>query len=196
MFVESGFEAMMNEVAASAGIGVGVGTAYCRFANKDETVGALFNDRIAALVAVFDHALSHRTTHGRGSWLSSKAPSAPTRATAASEGRRSAHPVAIAKPRCSDGQATVEVGRVVLGVAHAEEDLAPLAGLRKGDGGGKQDRALESGLDVNASGSEDPSAARQRALVHIPCAIADGNPNSRAVRGWTWMGFRSPDTPP
>ena len=49
---------------------------------------------------------------------------------------------------------------------------------------------------ANAAGSRDSSAARQRAFVHIPCAIAVGNPNSRAVRGCTWIGFRSPDTEP
>ena len=45
---------------------------------------------------------------------------------------------------------------------------------------------------VNASGSRGSSAARQRALVHIPCAIADGKPNSRALSGWTWIGFSRP----
>jgi AcrR family transcriptional regulator len=55
VFAESGFEATMDEIAARAG--VGVGTAYRRFANKDEIIGALFDDRIAALVAVLDCAL-------------------------------------------------------------------------------------------------------------------------------------------
>ena len=56
VFTESGFEATMDEIAARAG--VGVGTAYRRFANKDEIIGALFNDRIASLVAVCDRALA------------------------------------------------------------------------------------------------------------------------------------------
>ena len=56
VFAESGFEATMDEIAARAG--VGVGTAYRRFANKNEIIGALFNDRIASLVAVVDRALA------------------------------------------------------------------------------------------------------------------------------------------
>jgi len=55
LFAESGFEATMDEIAKRAGLGVG--TAYRRFANKDELIGALFEDRIAKLVAVADEAL-------------------------------------------------------------------------------------------------------------------------------------------
>ena len=53
---------------------------------------------------------------------------------------------------------------------------------------------LNATSTVNASGSLGSSAARHRALVHIPCAIADGKPNSRALSGWMWIGLRSPDT--
>ncbi len=55
VFAESGFEVTMDQIAARAG--VGVGTAYRRFANKDEILGALFADRIATLVAVVKRAL-------------------------------------------------------------------------------------------------------------------------------------------
>jgi AcrR family transcriptional regulator len=54
VFAESGFEATMDEVAARAG--VGVGTAYRRFANKEELIGALFQDRLDELEAVIDRA--------------------------------------------------------------------------------------------------------------------------------------------
>ncbi len=56
VFAESGFEATMGEIAARAG--VGVGTAYRRFANKDEVIGALFADSIAGLVEVAEAALA------------------------------------------------------------------------------------------------------------------------------------------
>ncbi len=56
VFAEQGFEATMDAIAARAG--VGVGTAYRRFANKDELIAALFQDRIAELTAVVDGALA------------------------------------------------------------------------------------------------------------------------------------------
>lgn len=56
VFAESGFEATMDDVAARAG--VGVGTAYRRFANKEELIGALFQDRIDELETVIDRALA------------------------------------------------------------------------------------------------------------------------------------------
>ena len=49
---------------------------------------------------------------------------------------------------------------------------------------------------AKASGSRPSSAARQRALVHIPCAIALGKPSGLAVSECMWIGFRSPDTEP
>ncbi len=54
VFAEAGFEATMDDVAARAG--VGVGTAYRRFANKEELIGALFQDRIDELEAILDDA--------------------------------------------------------------------------------------------------------------------------------------------
>lgn len=56
VFAEAGFEATMDQIAARAG--VGVGTAYRRFANKEELIGALFSDRIAELEGVIDRALA------------------------------------------------------------------------------------------------------------------------------------------
>ncbi len=56
VFAEFGFEATMDQVAARAG--VGVGTAYRRFANKEELIAALFEDRLAELIEVADRALA------------------------------------------------------------------------------------------------------------------------------------------
>jgi AcrR family transcriptional regulator len=56
VFAELGFEATMDQIAARAG--VGVGTAYRRFANKEELIAALFEDRLADLIAVADEALA------------------------------------------------------------------------------------------------------------------------------------------
>ena len=47
---------------------------------------------------------------------------------------------------------------------------------------------------ANVSATRPSKAARQRALVHIPWAIAPGNPNRRAESGCRWIGLRSPDT--
>ncbi len=58
VFAESGFEATMDDVAARAG--VGVGTAYRRFANKEELIAALFQDRLDELEAVIDRALAEQ----------------------------------------------------------------------------------------------------------------------------------------
>ncbi|HVO55214.1 MAG TPA: helix-turn-helix domain-containing protein [Solirubrobacterales bacterium] len=56
VFAEHGFEATMDQIAARAG--VGVGTAYRRFANKDELIGALFQDRIDEVTGVVERALA------------------------------------------------------------------------------------------------------------------------------------------
>ena len=51
---------------------------------------------------------------------------------------------------------------------------------------------LNATSTVHASGTSGPSAARQRALVHMPCAIADWKPNARADSEWMWIGLKSP----
>ena len=43
-------------------------------------------------------------------------------------------------------------------------------------------------------GSRGCSAARHRAFVHIPWAIAVGKPNALALSECMWIGFMSPDT--
>jgi AcrR family transcriptional regulator len=56
VFAEQGFEATMDQVAARAG--VGIGTAYRRFANKEELIAALFEDRIAEVTEIVERALA------------------------------------------------------------------------------------------------------------------------------------------
>lgn len=56
VFAERGLDATMDEVARRAG--VGVGTAYRRFRNRDELISALFEQRLEALVATLDEALA------------------------------------------------------------------------------------------------------------------------------------------
>lgn len=56
VFAESGLDPTMDEIAARAGLGVG--TAYRRFANKDELIAALFEQRIGELAVVMDRALA------------------------------------------------------------------------------------------------------------------------------------------
>src|SRR3954462_3398719 len=57
LFARKGLCVGLDEIARHAG--VGVGTAYRRFANKDELVDALFQDRVDELAAVAGRALEH-----------------------------------------------------------------------------------------------------------------------------------------
>ena len=54
VFAERGVEATLDDVAHRAG--VGVGTVYRRFADKDELIDALFHERIDELVALAEDA--------------------------------------------------------------------------------------------------------------------------------------------
>jgi AcrR family transcriptional regulator len=56
LFAERGLEATLNDIAHRAG--VGVGTAYRRFANKEEVIDALFEQRVEDVIAVAEEALS------------------------------------------------------------------------------------------------------------------------------------------
>lgn len=55
VFAERGLSASVDEVAARAG--VGVGTVYRRFAEKELLIESLFEQRIGELVAIGEHAL-------------------------------------------------------------------------------------------------------------------------------------------
>jgi AcrR family transcriptional regulator len=56
LFAERGLDVPMDDIADRAG--VGVGTAYRRFANRDEIIDALFEDRMADYVALAEAALA------------------------------------------------------------------------------------------------------------------------------------------
>lgn len=56
VFAERGLEVTLDDIAREAG--VGVATAYRRFANKEELIDALFEERIGELVATAQDALT------------------------------------------------------------------------------------------------------------------------------------------
>lgn len=55
LFAERGLGVTLNDIAHHAG--VGVGTAYRRFANKEEVIDALFEERLQQLAAVAQESL-------------------------------------------------------------------------------------------------------------------------------------------
>jgi AcrR family transcriptional regulator len=57
VFAERGLDATMDEVARRAG--VGVGTAYRRFRNRDDLIAALFEERLDEFMGIIDEALRH-----------------------------------------------------------------------------------------------------------------------------------------
>jgi AcrR family transcriptional regulator len=60
LFAEHGLDITLNDIAHHAG--VGVGTAYRRFANKDEVIDALFEQRLQDVAAVATEALNDPDT--------------------------------------------------------------------------------------------------------------------------------------
>src|SRR3954452_12471054 len=56
LFAERGLNVTLNDIAHRAG--VGVGAAYRRFANKDEVIDALFEQRLQDVIAVAQEALA------------------------------------------------------------------------------------------------------------------------------------------
>src|SRR4051794_17057017 len=55
VFAERGLDASLDDIAAHAG--VGIGTVYRRFPDKDALIDALFEDKIDQAVALADEAL-------------------------------------------------------------------------------------------------------------------------------------------
>src|SRR4051812_49978584 len=55
LFAERGLDVTLNDIAHHAG--VGVGTAYRRFANKEEVIDALFEESLQDLASVANEAL-------------------------------------------------------------------------------------------------------------------------------------------
>ena len=56
VFAERGLDATMDEIARRAG--VGVGTAYRRFRNRDDVIDALFEERLDDFMGIVDDALA------------------------------------------------------------------------------------------------------------------------------------------
>jgi hypothetical protein len=86
------------------------------------------------------------------------------------------------------------VGRLLLGVADGEAGALALAGGGELDLRRQDDRLAEPTSTLKESGRRLSSAARQRALVHMPWAIAPGKPSGFAVSACMWIGLRSPET--
>src|SRR5690242_16787206 len=57
LFAERGLEVTLDDIAERAG--VGVGTAYRRFASKDDLIDALFEQELAGIVEIADAAAAH-----------------------------------------------------------------------------------------------------------------------------------------
>ena len=57
LFASRGLDVTLNDIAHHAG--VGVGTAYRRFANKEEVIDALFEEGLRDIAAVAEEALAH-----------------------------------------------------------------------------------------------------------------------------------------
>ena len=66
LFAERGLDVTLNDIAHHAG--VGVGTAYRRFPNKEAVIDAVFEQRLEAVEGIAHEAL-RRPTPGRG-WRS------------------------------------------------------------------------------------------------------------------------------
>lgn len=148
-FAEDGLDVGLHEIARRAG--VGVGTVYRRFPDKDDLIDALFQDRIDEVVAIAERCLEDEDAwHGLVTFLES------TCALQAAD--RGLHELVFSRtqgPQCAAGareRIAPLVGRMV---ARAQEQGALRAdiaafdiGMLRNVLGGFIDRAGELGADV------------------------------------------------
>src|SRR4051794_26922441 len=70
LFAERGLDVTLDDIAERAG--VGVGTAYRRFADKDELIDALFEQQLGKIIEVADAAAAHEDPwEGLVFWMTS-----------------------------------------------------------------------------------------------------------------------------
>src|SRR5436190_19551110 len=70
LFAERGLDVTLDDIAQRAG--VGVGTAYRRFADKGELIDALFEQELAGIVEIADAAAAHEDPwEGLVFWMTS-----------------------------------------------------------------------------------------------------------------------------
>lgn len=70
LFRERGLDATLDDIADRAG--VGVGTAYRRFASKDDLIDALFEQQLEKIITVADEAAAHEDPwEGLVFWMTS-----------------------------------------------------------------------------------------------------------------------------
>ena len=81
LFAERGLAVTLDDIARHAG--VGVGTVYRRYPDKELLIDALFEERLTALCEAAEAALERRMTRGTGSCCSSSAAASCRPATAA-----------------------------------------------------------------------------------------------------------------
>src|SRR5207302_671788 len=97
-------------------------------------------------------------------------------------------------PERHQGTDPLRCGRPERASATANVQPSPCGWLVKRTVDGRSSGDLNSTCAVSASGNRPSKAARQRALSHMPCAMARRKPKRRAARGLRWIGLTSPET--
>ena len=87
VFATRGLEVTLDDIAHHAG--VGVGTVYRRFRDKEQLIDALFDERMDAVVAAAENALARGRPVARPRGLLQRASSSSSRPTAACASSRS-----------------------------------------------------------------------------------------------------------
>ncbi len=94
LFAERGLGVTLDDIARHAG--VGVGTVYRRFPDKEVLIDALFEQRLEAMCAIADGGARRPRSLGRASCASSSAAASCRRATAGSRSCSRPAPTAAA----------------------------------------------------------------------------------------------------